>query len=119
MTMISKNFTQEEFECPCCAQLVYEQGLIDKLQRLRDIMQRPFVVNSGYRCHVHNDAIGGSPRSQHMLGRACDISTNGWGAWTLYQFVGFATRISLSVGVYDGFVHVDNRVGDPIFFRGS
>lgn len=35
------------------------------------------IVSSGYRCRKLNRAIGGSPRSQHMVGAAADITMQG------------------------------------------
>lgn len=34
---------------------------------------QPIAIRSGYRCRVHNAAVGGVPRSQHLDGRAVDI----------------------------------------------
>lgn len=44
------------------------------LDPLRDEYGKPIYVNSGYRCAKHNAAVGGVPKSQHMLGQAADIS---------------------------------------------
>jgi uncharacterized protein YcbK (DUF882 family) len=43
------------------------------LEELRAALGRPVVITSGYRCPEHNKAVGGVPRSPHMLGRAVDI----------------------------------------------
>ena len=37
----------------------------------------PIIINSGYRCPQLNAAVGGSRRSQHMKGEACDIRITG------------------------------------------
>lgn len=47
------------------------------LQPLRDSIREPIRVNSGYRCPELNRLIGGSKKSQHMLGEAADIEV--WG----------------------------------------
>ena len=44
------------------------------LDPLREAYGKPIYVNSGYRCEKHNKAVGGVPKSQHMLGQAADIS---------------------------------------------
>ena len=116
--MLTKNFSQKEFECPCCGQLVIEQGLLDKIQTIRDLMERPLLITSGYRCAEYNESIGGATLSQHRLGRACDISTKDWGGWTLYKFLKLAIKYDLSVGIYDQHLHVDNRITDPVLFKG-
>ncbi len=33
------------------------------------------IVNSGYRCEMHNIEVRGSPTSSHLKGFAADIST--------------------------------------------
>ncbi len=43
------------------------------LQPLRDHLKRPITINSAYRSPKVNSAVGGSPRSQHMVGQAADI----------------------------------------------
>ena len=43
------------------------------LQPIRDRLELPLRVTSGYRCEKLNKAIGGSSRSQHVKGEAADI----------------------------------------------
>lgn len=43
------------------------------LEPLRAFAGCPIIINSGYRCPQLNAAVGGSRRSQHMKGEACDI----------------------------------------------
>lgn len=38
----------------------------------------PIPISSGYRSKKLNDAIGGSSRSQHSIGRAIDMDLDGW-----------------------------------------
>jgi len=45
------------------------------LQPLRDAWGYPITVNSGFRCKSLNKAVGGSPSSDHLHGRAADITT--------------------------------------------
>ena len=44
------------------------------LDPLRDIIDIPIYVNSGYRCKELNKAVGGINNSQHTRGLATDIS---------------------------------------------
>lgn len=39
--------------------------------------RRPVIVNSGYRCQELNKAVGGVSNSQHLRGKAADISVGG------------------------------------------
>ena len=43
------------------------------LEPLREIVKRPIIITSGYRCYDLNKAIGGSDTSQHVDGKAADI----------------------------------------------
>lgn len=45
------------------------------LDPARERLGQPIRVNSGYRCHALNMAVGGVPESQHLLGEAADITT--------------------------------------------
>lgn len=45
------------------------------LDPIREAWGNPIVVNSGYRSHALNVAVGGSPTSQHLTGEAADITT--------------------------------------------
>lgn len=47
------------------------------LQPLRVHLKRPVVITSGYRSPVLNRAVGGSPTSHHMQGRAADLIVPG------------------------------------------
>ena len=47
------------------------------LQPLRIKLGRPVVITSGYRSPVLNRAVGGSPTSHHMQGRAADLIVPG------------------------------------------
>ena len=44
------------------------------LEPLRTTLNRPIIINSGYRCKELNKAVGGVPDSHHLQGLAADIS---------------------------------------------
>lgn len=71
---ISKNFKLYEFECKDGNhQVVIHPKLLELAQRLRDRIGKPVVINSAYRTVAYNKKIGGSPNSQHLLGKAVDV----------------------------------------------
>jgi hypothetical protein len=74
--MATPNFSPAEFRCRHCGQGddIVKPELLAALQRLRDLYRKPMSVTSGYRCPVHNKAIGGAKRSAHLTGEAADIS---------------------------------------------
>lgn len=87
-TPISKDFCYEEFEASLKAEeLKIDNSIPSKkirfairllvlnlLQPLRDKVQRPLILNSGYRSPALNKAVGGVKESQHVKGEAADIS---------------------------------------------
>lgn len=110
---LSRNFKRGEFACRCgCGFDTVDHRLVEGLQRLRDIVGEPIHVNSGCRCAAHNAAIGGSPRSQHLVGKAADITIRNYRpalvaslASTLAEFA------DGGIGIYQSFTHVDVRNG--------
>ena len=43
------------------------------LDPAREALGKPVVVNSGFRCPIHNQAVGGVYNSQHVSGQAADV----------------------------------------------
>lgn len=74
-----KHFKFEEFRCRCCGGLPplarsNIEALVDNvLDPAREQLGRSIIVNSGYRCQMHNVEVGGVPASQHLRGEAADI----------------------------------------------
>lgn len=105
---VSKNFKLREFQCKDGSQLVkLDSELLDRLQKLRDRINRPIIITSGYRTVSHNKKVGGASNSQHLYGKAVDIVVNGMSPKTLAnhaEMVGFK-----GIGIYKTFVHVDVR----------
>ncbi|MFA5458050.1 MAG: D-Ala-D-Ala carboxypeptidase family metallohydrolase [Synergistaceae bacterium] len=69
---ITRGFRSTEFDCHCCGKNFIDLGIVHRLQVLRDILQVPIIVTSGYRCGRHNREIGGAPNSMHLKGWAVD-----------------------------------------------
>ena len=47
--------------------------LADYLDKIREKLGKPILVNSGFRCPVLNKAVGGVANSQHLKGLAADV----------------------------------------------
>ena len=105
---ISENFSLHEFECRDGSHLVkLDEELIDKLQKLRELIGKPITVNSGYRTTEYNKKIGGAPKSQHIEGKAADITVKGL---TPLQVKEYAEKVGFrGIGIYNTFTHVDVR----------
>ena len=115
-----KNFKIQEFECRCGCQMPAEvrqniEALVaEVLDPVRDEYGKPIYVNSGYRCEKHNKAVGGVPRSQHLVGQAADISLR-LTAYGLQDELMRLVRIIVSQGrfdqliIYPAFLHVSYK----------
>jgi uncharacterized protein YcbK (DUF882 family) len=83
------------------------------LQRLRDKLDKPIKINSGYRCAKHNKKIGGAKRSQHVLGNAADIVVEDKKPIEVFNFVDKLQRLNMfklgGLKVYNTFTHLDIR----------
>lgn len=104
-------FKRSEFACKCkrddCDAMPMRPELIDKLNELRAWWGEPIIINSGARCFVHNEAVGGSPESQHLVGNAVDVRMD---PAKVRRFVEFAEKHDFDgIGVGQNFVHLDLR----------
>jgi len=51
--------------------------IVNCLQPCRELLKRPMIVTSGYRCKLLNQKVGGSSKSEHLQGKACDFIITG------------------------------------------
>lgn len=51
--------------------------IINVLQPLRNYINKPIIITSGYRCVELNKKVGGVSNSQHATGQACDFIIRG------------------------------------------
>lgn len=115
---LTKNFTTEEFRChdgtPVPSE--FEQNvkvLANNLQILRDFLEEPIHVNSGYRTPIYNAKVGGKKKSQHLLAKAADITVKSktpkqLGA-VIEKLITQGKMKQGGLGIYPGFVHYDVR----------
>lgn len=87
---ITKHFTLEEL---CASATAKARGIQNKptvqqivalvyltcyvLEPLREAMNEPIPISSGFRCEQLNRAVGGVANSQHMKGQAADLCIGG------------------------------------------
>ena len=111
MKKISGHFYRYEFACRCgCGLNTVDVELIQLLEAIRlNFGEKPITIHSGHRCQRHNVKIGGSPKSQHLLGKAADIVIAGVSPKEVAEYVSAVHQNEFGVGVYASFTHVDVR----------
>lgn len=116
---ISPHFKSTEFDCK--DELAYwtfiDDKLIDILEMARAYFRRTYEktiikITSPYRTPAYNKKIGGSPKSQHMTGRAADIQLFNNGDQIdpkeVYYYFDLQNWNG-GVGLYKTFTHIDTR----------
>jgi len=112
---LSKNFSRSEFACKgtnCCGHSAPVQPeLISALQALRNQLNLPLSITSGFRCNRHNESVGGAARSFHTLGMAADVACpEGMTAEDLAQAAEIIPAFQQGgIGIYPSWVHLDVR----------
>ena len=68
-----EHFTDGELACPCCLVNGVKDEFMTKIEAIREELDLPMYVTSGFRCDTYNKAIKGARRSAHKNGLALDI----------------------------------------------
>ncbi len=115
---LTNNFSKMEFDSRDGAPMPNDvleniQELAENLQKVRDFLEQPIHINSGYRSLTHNVAVGGVSNSQHLTGKAADITMKNFTAKDLSLVIERMIKNGEikegGVGLYNGFVHYDIR----------
>lgn len=122
---LAENFELKEFNCKCGEPVPTEYiknvtVLAWILQRIRDHINQPLIINSGYRTEEYNRKVGGSNNSYHKTAKAVDFFAPALSSEALYHEI---VHLMLSgaiphigIGVYKTFVHIDIR-GHYVLFN--
>ena len=96
--------------------MVPEQTFMDRIEALRVLASRPFVVRSAARCPQHNTAVSNTGSTgPHTTGRAIDIGINGAAAYDLVRLAiacGFT-----GIGIHRQFIHLDDIADNAVIPR--
>ena len=118
---LTNNFTKSEFDCKSGEEMPLDvlenvKLLAIQLQKIRDYVGKPIRINSAYRSEAHNEAIGGVKTSQHILGKAADITIDTFTPDEVVSIIeNMLTNEMLGgfyiggLGSYNTFTHVDIR----------
>jgi zinc D-Ala-D-Ala carboxypeptidase len=100
-----KHFTKEEFACPDCGVCEMDMDFVKSIDDIRDTLDMPLFIMSGYRCAKHNEEVDGKPNSAHLRGKAADIKMEL--SRSRYVFMRIALKTFKRVGIGKTFIHVD------------
>ncbi len=104
---LSTHFKKSELACHHCKECKVNIELIIALEKLRQKVNRPIIITSGYRCPLHNQSVGGARNSQHKFGNAVDIKIKGYSP---AQVARLAKQCGFTwTKVYSGWTHIDVR----------
>ena len=115
---LTNNFSLHEFKCRDGSDVPEEymenvKELAENLQVLRDHIQKPITVISGYRSLSYNKKIDGAKKSQHLLAKAGDIIVKNMKPAEVKAEIEYLIKEGKmkkgGVGLYTTFTHYDVR----------
>lgn len=118
LKQLTKNFHRSEFDCKDGTRVPqeYKYNLIrlaTNLQAIRDDLNAPITISSGYRTESHNKQERGGKYSQHLTASAADLHQSKESPRDLYFRIKCLIRLGLvdegGVFLYNWGVHYDIR----------
>lgn len=104
------NFSREEFACRCgCGFDTVDAELLEVLKQVRVHFNAVVRITSGCRCKERNHGEGGSPKSQHLYGRAADIQVEDVKPAEVAAYLETLIPDCGGIGIYSVWVHIDTR----------
>lgn len=107
---LGKHFRVKEFACHDLSPVVFiDEYLWNVLNILRTKIEKPVIINSGYRTPERNAKVGGAKYSYHMRGMAADIRVNGMTPKQVANKLDEIVPDECGIIVYKSWVHFDVR----------
>ena len=110
------HFTEEELSCPCCGVNGFNEETLVRLNLLREDVNFPMPMTSGYRCEAYNKLKGYT--QTHATGHAGDFALSHKRVFQLIEtapMYGF-TGIGVNQKGKHRFIHLDDldeAIGRP------
>ena len=117
---VTKNFSplrDPKLKCTCkhkyCDGREVRQLLLDRLQKLRDLVDRPMKITSGGRCPHHPNEVHRTKPADHQLCWAVDVAVSG--GIERAELVKYGIEVGFNaIGVAGTFVHLGYRPDKPL-----
>ncbi len=114
---LSKNFTAGEFARSGNKEFSkarIDPELVKCLQKIRNHVKKPVIINSGYRSYLYNKKIyedkNQKPtQSRHISGQAADIRIKGMTGLEIAKAALKAYGTNIGVGIGGNYAHIDVR----------
>ncbi len=108
---MNQYFKRAEFACKCgCGADTVDAELLRIVTDVREYFEESVIIRSGMRCPRHNGEIGGSRHSQHLLGKAADITVENVHADVVADYLQQTYPEQYGIGRYNGRTHIDVRL---------
>ena len=98
---------------PNCDKRSVNQSVLDKVELLRVMVDRPLTVTSGGRCKNHPNEIMRTTTADHQKGIGIDIAVSGGVQRGELVEVGIQCGFN-AIGVAKTFVHLGRREGEEL-----
>ncbi len=77
------------------------------LQPVRNLINKPMIITSGFRCKKLNQLVGGATNSQHLSGCAADFIVKGMNPNEIIKIISSSDIIfNQLINEYDKWVHI-------------
>lgn len=103
-----KYFNYHEFDSPDVqgSGQMMDKGLLNKLDKIREIVGEPIIITSGFRTPAHNESVGGVESSSHTKGLAVDIAIRH--SRMRFKLISALFEVGINrIGIADNFIHID------------
>lgn len=92
-----EHFSEHEFRCKETGRVDMQESTVERLQLTRCILQKPMIVNSGYRHTSHPDERHKGRPGAHTYGHAADIRASGSDALELLYAAMLASAVEIKL----------------------